>query len=156
MKNAGDKSLWCLRPMGRALAGWLGCLGLAALAAGCGAEPTPEEEAADRAALSAPEPAVPAARALSALEPAVPAAHDFVKPPRIPIARPALPSPPSAAPIPSPFPILRPREAFALPACPRVREQRGGVVLDHGCGAPSRAPRAPCDPADRLDSEETP
>jgi hypothetical protein len=145
MKKAADKSLWCLRPRGGALANLLGCLGLAALAAGCGAEPTPEEEAADQAALSTQGPAFPTAPA-----PAVPAALNLIKPLRIPIVRPAIPSPPSASPSPSPLP-LGPRDAFAPTACPGTREQRGDDALERGRRALSSVPRAPCDPPDRLE-----
>jgi hypothetical protein len=141
MKNAGDKSLSCVCLERSALAGLLACIGLATLAIGCGVEPTPEEEAADRAALLTQEATVPAAL-------------DSVKPPRIPIVWPSIPSPPSATPWPSPLPILGPREAHAPTACPSVREPRGGIVLVRGYGAPSRAPHAPCDPPELLDSRD--
>jgi hypothetical protein len=127
MKTANEKSLRCACPRSSALAALLGCLGVAALAAGCGVEPTPEEEAAELAELTAQEPGVPAAL-------------DFVKPPPVPIVRPSFPAPPPAPPSPSPLPSLEAREASALTACPGVRERRLRVVLVRD-GVPSAAPR---------------
>jgi hypothetical protein len=116
MKNANDKSLRCVCPRSATLAVRFWGLALATLATGCGAEPTPEEEEADLAALTAPVPPVPVAL-------------DHVNPPPIPIVRPSFPPPATAPPSPAPIPTLRPREPCALAGCSGVRERRLAILL---------------------------